>query len=319
LADIGSGITVDDYGQAFVVGATGSSESSFPVKVGPHMVHKGHHDCFIAKINREGSDLVYCGYIGGINYDHGLGIAIDAYGNAYVAGETLSDENSFPTINGPDLTHNSPTDSSDAFIAKIVSSGRAISYCGYIGGAEHDSANEIAVDEYGCAYVAGTTSSDENSFPVTWGPDLSHNDTGLGGTDAFVTKIAISLYADSYCIPEQTGKTINFKLNSGAINSSRTFLLLGSVSGTTPGYPLPGGHAVLPLNWDPFTYAVLLHLNSSVFVNFLDTLDANGQATAQLNSGPLRPGFVGTIIYFAYCLNDPFDFASDPVEIEIVP
>jgi hypothetical protein len=92
---------------------------------------------------------------------------------------------------------------------------------------------------------------------------------------------------------------------------------LGSVSGTAPGTTLPGG-LILPLNWDVFTDVVFILLNTPVFHCFYGTLDAAGSAEAQVTSGPI-PGFAGTILYFAYCLNSPFDFVSNPVEIEIVP
>ena len=49
--------------------------------------------------------LVYAGYIGGgRSSDWGFAIAIDIAGNAYVTGQTLSTEASFPVSVGPDLT-----------------------------------------------------------------------------------------------------------------------------------------------------------------------------------------------------------------------
>ncbi len=60
-------------------------------------------------------------------------------------------------------------------------------------------------------------------------------------------------------------------------------------------------------------------LNTPVFLNFMGTLDASGQATAELNTGgPLPPGSVGIILSFAYCLNNPFDFVSNPINVEIL-
>ena len=73
------------------------------------------------------------------------------------------------------------------------------------------------------------------------------------------------------------------------------------------------------MEWDVFTDIVVLLLNTPAFQNFLGSLDASGQAGAQLNSGPLNPAFAGVKIYFAYCLNAPFDFSSNPEVIEIVP
>lgn len=115
----------------------------------------------------------------------------------------------------------------------------------------------------------------------------------------------------------QTGGTVDFKLHAGAVNGGRNYILLGTVSGTAPGFPLPGGFAVLPINWDPFTDLVLAFINTPVFMDFLGQLDANGQAFAQLNAPPLPANAVGLEMDFAYALNNPWDCASNPVKIRI--
>jgi hypothetical protein len=62
--------------------------------------------------------LVYCGYIGGDGEDGGYGIAVDAGGNAYVTGTTMSSEGTIPVTVGPDLTYNGSL--YDAFVAKVA-------------------------------------------------------------------------------------------------------------------------------------------------------------------------------------------------------
>jgi hypothetical protein len=56
-----------------------------------------------------------------------------------------------------------------------------------------------------------------------------------------------------------------------------------------------------------------------MFMYFCGELNASGEATAQLNAGPLDPAYVGVILHFAYVLYAPFDFVSNPVPITIVP
>ena len=90
------------------------------------------------------------------------------------------------------------------------------------------------------------------------------------------------------------------------------------MSGTVPGLPLPGGLAALPVNWDIFSDLVMALLNSPVFSNFMGTLDADGRSTAQLNI-PAFPVSAGIIMHYAFCCNNPFDFVSNPVAIEMVP
>ncbi len=179
-----SRISTDDAGNAYVTGTTSSDQTTFPVSGGPDLTFNGGRDAFVVKINQVGTALVYAGYVGGIEGDSGHGIAVDGAGNAYIVGETFSDQASFPVKGGPDVTYNG---GGDAFVAKLDSTG-ALTYAGYIGGDTLDSGHDIAVDEDGNAYVTGTTYSDQDSFPVLGGPDLTYN--GVGWGDAFVAKVS---------------------------------------------------------------------------------------------------------------------------------
>jgi hypothetical protein len=176
------GIAVDAAGNAYIAGYTDSTQATFPVVVGPDLTHNGEMDVFVAKVNPSGSALVYCGYIGGSGTDYGYGIAVDNTGNAYVTGETTSTHTSFPVLAGPHLTHNGGV---DAFVSKVNPSGTALLYSGFLGGSGTDSARAIAVDTAGNAYITGSTNSTEATFPVTIGPDLTHN----GAFDAFLVKV----------------------------------------------------------------------------------------------------------------------------------
>ena len=144
---------------------------------------------------RSDARAVYAGYIGGVNSDFGGGIAVDGVGNTYVTGETTSDEPTFPVVGGPDLIHNGYT---DAFVAKVRSDGAVLVYCGYIGGAGGDEGRGIAVDGAGNAYVTGYTNSDETTFPVVGGPDLTHN--GTYTYNAFVAKVEMDDSGTTYSV-----------------------------------------------------------------------------------------------------------------------
>jgi hypothetical protein len=186
--DLGYGIAVNASGQAYVTGETSSDEDEgFPVTGGPDSTHNGSYDAFVARVKADGTELLFCGYIGGSGYDVGYGIALSSQGYAWVTGQTESGEATFPEKNGPDPTYNG---TGDAFVARVALSGWQLENCGYIGGSGEDVGYGIAVDGDGCAYVTGETASSETQgFPVVGGPDLTYNG---GDTDAFVAKVSLS-------------------------------------------------------------------------------------------------------------------------------
>lgn len=110
--------------------------------------------------------LSYSTYLGGTGADIASSIAVDVAGNIYIAGSTAS--NNFPTSNA--LTSNSPAQTlcsgggfagpgcTYAFVTKVSADGSRLIYSSYIGGFGADSANGIAVDSFGNAYVTGGAS-----------------------------------------------------------------------------------------------------------------------------------------------------------------
>ncbi|MEW6743051.1 MAG: C25 family cysteine peptidase [Planctomycetota bacterium] len=133
--------------------------------------------------------------------------------------------------------------------------------------------------------------------------------------------VEASLWADAYTISAATGAAVHLSLDAGAASAGRTYVVLGSVTGTSPGWSLPGGQH-MPLNWDVFTNIVVSHLNSPIFQDFMRPLDESGQAVATFDTqGPCDPVVVGQSLYFAYLLTYPpaFDFTSNPIEVTFEP
>jgi hypothetical protein len=200
--DQGTDIAVDSAGNAYVIGNTNSTQTTFPVAGGPDLTYNGNWDAFVAKVNATGSGLVYAGYIGGTGFDFGLGIALDGEGNVYVTGYTNSTEATFPAKSGPDLTYNGGTE--DAFVVMVSATGSDLVYAGYIGGNGVESGTNITVDGMGNAYITGWTTSDEASFPVTVGPDLTIN----GIKNAFVAKVGAAYFCISGRVADADGNPI---------------------------------------------------------------------------------------------------------------
>ncbi len=97
----GTSIALDGSGNAYVTGTTSSAD--FPT-ASPFQASKGGTtsdiDVFVTKLNAAGNALVYSTYLGGSSSEGGtnsiqLAVAVDASGNAYVAGTTTSTD--FPT------------------------------------------------------------------------------------------------------------------------------------------------------------------------------------------------------------------------------
>jgi len=128
--DQANGIAVDSLGRAYVTGYTNSS--NFPVANAPQAACKSCpnvNDAFVTEIGPDGSALVYSTYLGGSGDDHGLGIAVDALGNAYATGFTFSPD--FPTTSG--AYQRSLLGSVSAFVAKVSANGSSLGYSTYLG------------------------------------------------------------------------------------------------------------------------------------------------------------------------------------------
>ena len=188
--EMGFGIAVDKNGNAYVTGQTASND--FPINPGDYDTNlDGGSDAFISKINSNGKTLLYSSYLGGTNWDIGLGITVDGSGNTYVIGQTGSRD--FPiTSDAFDSSYNGGI--SDVFIINLNATGTKLLYSTFLGGSGWDSTESsdmpigaIAADESGNVYVTGATYSDD--FPTTSGAyDTSFN----GDIDVFITKFNFS-------------------------------------------------------------------------------------------------------------------------------
>lgn len=81
------------------------------------------------------------------------------------------------------------------------------------------------------------------------------------------------------------GGTITLHLRGGASNAGRNYLLLGSLGGTAPAIPLPGGFT-LPLAFDPVLVLLASQPNTPPWSATRATLDSNGRATPTFSLPP---------------------------------
>src|SRR6266576_5446896 len=129
--------------------------------------------------------LNYSSYLGGSSDDIGYGIAVDASGNAFIAGQTLSTD--FPLgTNGQVSLIPTPTNSGAAFVAELDPTGTQLLYSTYLAGTTSNSletAFGVAVDASGKVYVTGITFATD--FPTKNALPYPGSANGI----AFVTKL----------------------------------------------------------------------------------------------------------------------------------
>ncbi|HEY3068171.1 MAG TPA: SBBP repeat-containing protein [Methylomirabilota bacterium] len=164
----GQGIAVDSAGNAYVTGLAQAGSHDFPTTAGAYRTTDCNGflaDGFAAKINPGGTGFVYSTFLCGTAHESPNAIAIDAAGNAYVAGSTESHD--FPVVNAFQPAHHGGPAGTTGFVAKLDPTGSSLIYSTYLGGTFDDHVNGIAVDSQGNAYVTGDTSGGD--FPTTAG------------------------------------------------------------------------------------------------------------------------------------------------------
>ncbi len=176
----------DADGNVVIVGLT--SSQNLPVTAGAFDVsYNGSIDGFVAKLSADGSQLLWCTYLGGSGLDWATAVAVDAEGDVVVAGWTDSPD--LPVTPGVfDETYNY---GEDAYVAKLSSTGGELLWSTFLGGIDGDWAYAVAVGAGGEVVVGGTTSS--SGFPTTPGAFDRTFAGGAGhGWDGFVCRLSAS-------------------------------------------------------------------------------------------------------------------------------
>jgi len=105
---------------------------------------------YIAKINPDGTQLIYSTFLGGESTDRGAGIAVDQSGNAVIVGNVKVN---FPTTNG---SHFYAGYVSNCVLAKLNESGSELVYSTYILSSIRSAyCYDVALDTNGGVYFTG--------------------------------------------------------------------------------------------------------------------------------------------------------------------
>jgi len=179
-------------GEIYVAGQTSSPD--FPKTTGGAQAQAKYRggilppDAFVARLNKELTQILQSTYLGGRDPDEATALAIHPKtGEIYVAGDTYSPD--FPKTTGGAQANVSKD--SEAFVARLNKELTQILQSTYLGGRNLDVATALAVHpKTGEIYVAGMTES--RDFPKTTG-GAQANYGGGGGVDAFVARLSADL------------------------------------------------------------------------------------------------------------------------------
>jgi hypothetical protein len=135
-----AGVSADDWGRAIAVDASGaayvagsSNSTDFPTLNAVQTTKKGDagsDNAFLFSLTPAGSSLVYSTFLGGTDQggnsggDIAYGVAVDASGNAYIAGQ--ADSSDFPTTMNayqPAMLNIAGREGSMGFVAKFTAAG----------------------------------------------------------------------------------------------------------------------------------------------------------------------------------------------------
>jgi hypothetical protein len=223
FGDIGWAIALDANTNIYIAGETLSTMVSNGIPFATTLftnfggTGRFHGDAFVAELDNTGTNLLYCTYLGGSGDDFAYALAVNAAGEAYVAG--LTGSTNFPVTNwivtatyqGSNISgvfnRNLSGFPFDAFVAKLGVGSGTLEYSTLLGGESTDGAYGLALDPAGDAFVTGFTFS--TNFPVTtnaFQATLQCTNSFYVNANAFVSEIAAG------------GGTLNYSSYLGGTN-----------------------------------------------------------------------------------------------------
>ena len=237
----GLAVAVDREGSAYV---TGIANPAFLTSAGALQGLHSEGECYdgpnlvrcpdvlLAKLNPEGTELIYSTFLGGSGFDYGYGVAVDFQGNAFLTGTTNSSD--FPVSSdawqSALSSEQCPADlagqfCTSAFVTKVNATGTALLYSTYLGGNEGGlGGNGVAVDAHGSAYVTGDGA--DGGFVAklhSEGTSLIYSVQGVGGTG-----VSLDSHNNAYLSGRNGNESYVTKLDSEGAETLYSFRLGGT-------------------------------------------------------------------------------------------
>lgn len=259
---------------------TGYTKSlAFPVTTGVYQNnYTGGIDCYITKMDPNGSFIYYSTYIGGTDWELPYAIHVTANNEPIIAG--FGSSTNYPYTSGS-IQPASGGGLSDGFITKLSASGNSLEYSSYLGGTDRDYIYDMAVGPGGEAYLTGYTLS--HDFPVTSGA-YSNSVGGYG--DIFVAKVS----ADGSTLDYSTLVSgTNFDIaNSIAINSNGDAFVAGNTGSsdlpaTSGAYQNSASFAGSGLDEDAFVLRLSADGSTLKYLTYLGGSDTDAAYSLDIN------------------------------------
>ena len=310
------GIAMDTSGNVFVAMDTNSTDLTVTTGAFQTAYGGGISDGFLA-IFQPGTTptLKYCTYLGLDAQASVTGIAVDASGNAFLAGFTSNPGGTLITTNGFQTTYGG--DPFDGFVIEIMPTGSGaadLSYATFLGGGSSDKALAIAVGTNlpATAYVTGSTQS--SNFPTNG--SITALQTSLKGTtNAFLSVITqnattglTSLAYSSYLGGSETdtGQGVFF----AAVNQIY-------LAGTATSWDFPWQDNFQPFNGDSDAFVTMLDPTSAGGASLLYSTPLGGTApvgvTAGTNGSAIAADASGNVYIAGATTTADFPRAGNPM------
>jgi len=271
---------MDKEGNVYI---TGMVDGTFPVTPGAYSgAGTVFPDIIVAKFSSDGTTLIYSTYLPANSSEHGVAIAVDDSGRAYITGVidlNITGVTNYPST--PNAFQPIHDQGSDAFLTVLNPDGTGLVYSSFLGGSGGETGYDVVLGPMGIAYVAGVTST--GSFPTK-----ATNVFPTGDQDLFVSKFDINQSGNNsliYSTRIGAGAFSNCKAKSIDVNSAGNIFITGTI-GTSFGVP------AFPTT--PGAYQTTYSTGQDNIMSFVTKLSANTPVSLDYST-LLAPGTANCI------------------------
>lgn len=185
--DIGYDIKTDHFGHVYTLGTYRLTVDFDPGIDTFNLTATGYDDVFLLKLDTAGS-FVWAKSFGGLSFDYGRGLSIDASGNAIMTGSFSSTVDFNPGTGVFNITQISIA-GDDIFVSKLDSAGNFL-WAKQFGGAGAGYGASVATDIVGNVYTTGHFDGVTDFNPGSG--VLNFTQVGLSGADMYIVKLSPS-------------------------------------------------------------------------------------------------------------------------------